>query len=164
MEQLLTTYGETEQDGQESGTPAVKGSAAYDMGSGGIARARAFARDFLVDAQSTHGLVMTSRAMDDAQLVVSELATNVCKYAPGPCLLDLEAGDGTLTITMWDSGSVLPSAAQADPTRAGQHGLEIVLMVCQSFEVRREPVGKRVRVEISLLDDAQGAPADPTSW
>ncbi|GFN08743.1 hypothetical protein Smic_72990 [Streptomyces microflavus] len=57
-----------------------------------------------------------------------------------------------------------PSAAQADPTRAGQHGLEIVLMVCQSFEVRREPVGKRVRVEISLLDDAQGGPADPTSW
>lgn len=37
-------------------------------------------------------------------------------------------------------------------------------MVCQSFEVRREPVGKRVRVEISLLDDAQGGPADPTSW
>jgi len=163
MEQLLK-YGETGQNGQESGTVAVTSSTAYDMGSGGIARARAFVRDFLVDAQSARGLPVSSRAMGDAQLVVSELATNVCKYAPGPCLLDLEAGDGMLSITMWDSGSVLPSAAQADPTRTGQHGLEIVLMVCQSFEVRREPVGKRVRVEISLLDDAQGDPAGPTSW
>ncbi|MEW1616347.1 MULTISPECIES: ATP-binding protein [unclassified Streptomyces] len=163
MEQLLTS-GETEQGGQEPGTATVKDSAAYVMDSGEIARTRAFVREFLTDARSTHGLHVSARAMDVAQLVVSELATNVCKYAPGPCLLDLEAGDDMLGITMWDSGSVLPAAAQADPTRAGQHGLEIVLMVCQSFEVRREPVGKRVRVRISLLDDPQGDPAGHASW
>lgn len=163
MEQLMTS-GRTAQDEQEAGTGTVRSSVAYEMDSGEIARARVFVREFLADARSLHGLHVSQRAMDVAQLVVSELATNVCKYAPGPCLLDLEAGDGLLGITLWDSGSVLPSAAQADPTRTGRHGLEIVLMVCQSFEVRRDPVGKRVRVQISLLDDLHGDPAGQASW
>ncbi|MFJ9641071.1 ATP-binding protein [Streptomyces sp. NPDC101178] len=159
--ELLMADRATEQDPQAPGTGSVLASAAYDMGSGEIARARGFVREFLADAQSLHGLAVSARAMDLAQLVVSELATNVCKYAPGPCLLDLEAGDGLLGITMWDSGSVLPTSRQTDPTRMGQHGLEIVLAVCESFEVRREPVGKRVRVRISLLDGPQGG---STAW
>lgn len=163
VELLMADRG-TEQDRQTMGTGKVLGSAAYDMGSGEIARARSFVRDFLTDARSLHGLHVSERAMDVTQLVVSELATNVCKYAPGPCLLDLEAGDGMLSITMWDTGSVLPTSRQADPTRTGQHGLEIVLAVCESFEVRREPVGKRVRVEISLLDGPQGDPAGRAAW
>ncbi|MGW7230236.1 ATP-binding protein [Streptomyces cyaneofuscatus] len=163
MELLVAERG-TEQDRRTVGTGNVLGSAAYDMDSGEIARARAFVRDFLTDARSLHGMPVSERAMDVTQLVVSELATNVCKYAPGPCLLDLEAGDGMLTITMWDTGSVLPTSRQADPTRTGQHGLEIVLAVCESFEVRREPVGKRVRVEISLLDGPRGDAAGPSGW
>ncbi|MFE3717521.1 ATP-binding protein [Streptomyces cyaneofuscatus] len=163
MELLVAERG-TEQDRRTVGTGNVLGSAAYDMDSGEIARARAFVRDFLTEARSLHGMPVSERAMDVTQLVVSELATNVCKYAPGPCLLDLEAGDGMLTITMWDTGSVLPTSRQADPTRTGQHGLEIVLAVCESFEVRREPVGKRVRVEISLLDGPQGDAAGPSGW
>ncbi|MFE2295959.1 ATP-binding protein [Streptomyces sp. NPDC059452] len=166
MEQLmqLMTSGTSGQDGREARTAAVRGSAAYEMDSGEIARARGFVRDFLTDARSLHGLPVSARAMDVAQLVVSELATNVCKYAPGPCLLDLEADEDLLTVTLWDSGSVLPAASQADPRRTGQHGLEIVLLVCQSFEVRRDPVGKRVRVQISLVDDLNGDPAGQTSW
>nr|WP_307671618.1 ATP-binding protein [Streptomyces sp. V2I9] len=132
------------------------------MGSGEIARARAFVRDFLGVARKRHGLEITERATDVAQLVVSELATNVCKYAPGPCLLDLEATADSLDIVMWDSGSVLPAASPADPARVGRHGLELVLMVCQSFSVHREPVGKRVRVRISLRDDPGGDPAGST--
>ncbi|MEV4881120.1 ATP-binding protein [Streptomyces cyaneofuscatus] len=155
---------ETEQDRPAMGTGTMQGSAAYDMDSGEIARARGFVREFLTDAGSLHGLHVSARAMDVAQLVVSELATNVCKYAPGPCLLDLEADDGGLVITMWDTGSVLPTSRQADPTRTGQHGLEIVLAVCESFEVRREPVGKRVRVQISLLDAPHGDAVGPSSW
>ncbi|MFF9689621.1 ATP-binding protein [Streptomyces sp. NPDC014623] len=163
MERLTTDCG-TERDRRVSGPGVLTDSAAYDMTSGEIARARGFVRQFLSDARSTHGLEVPSRTLDIAQLVVSELATNVCKYAPGPCLLDLEVDGDMLGITMWDSGSVLPAALQADPTRAGQHGLEIVLAVCQSFEVRREPVGKRVRVQISLLEGPHGDPAGPTPW
>ncbi|MDF0373764.1 ATP-binding protein [Streptomyces sp. NPDC000971] len=161
---LLTTTHGTEQDRPGSGTAVVADSAAYDMDSEQISRARDFVRGFLSDARTRHGVDVPARSMDIAQLVVSELATNVCKYAPGPCLLDLEVDGGLLGITMWDSGAVLPSALGADPSRAGQHGLEIVLAVCQSFQVRREPVGKRVRVQISLLEGRDAGPAGPTPW
>lgn len=36
---------------------------------------------------------------------------------------------------------------------------KIIMAVCQSFEVRREPVGKRVRAAIVLADDPGGDPA-----
>ncbi|MEV6473942.1 ATP-binding protein [Streptomyces sp. NPDC051657] len=149
MEQLTMTS----QERQEAAvTGTVRGSTGYDMTSGEIAHARAFVRDFLDTAQSQRGLNVSARAAEIAQLVVSELATNVCKYAPGPCLLDLETDGVLLDIVMWDSGPVLPAASPADPTRIGQHGLELVLMVCQSFAVHREPVGKRIRVQIPLHD------------
>ncbi|WP_205023367.1 ATP-binding protein [Streptomyces sp. HB132] len=164
MERLATDRG-AEQDGTVTVPGVVAGSAAFDMDSGEIARARDFVRDFLSGAQrSLDGLHVSARALGAAQLVVSELATNVCKYAPGPCLLDLEVDGDMLGITMWDSGSVLPGTLRADPTRAGQHGLEIVLAVCQSFEVRREPVGKRVRVRISLVDGLDDDPAGSSPW
>ncbi|CAM5243277.1 MULTISPECIES: ATP-binding protein [Streptomyces] len=159
------TYGRTEQERREAaGTSTMQDGAAYEMTSGEVANAREFVRDFLARAQTLYGESMSQRAVDVAQLVVSELATNVCKYAPGPCLLDLETDGTALGITMWDSGSVLPSASPADPTRVGRHGLELVLMVCQSFEIRREPVGKRVRVRLSLQDSPSGDPAGQTTW
>lgn len=146
------------------GAGILTAGTAFDMEPAEIAGARDFARDFLADVEAVHGRRVSSRALGITQLVVSELATNICKYAPGPCLLDLEIRGNMLGITMWDSGTLLPAARQADPTRAGQHGLEIVLAVCQSFEVRREPVGKRIRVLISLLDDPHDDPAGHTPW
>ncbi|WP_405756625.1 ATP-binding protein [Streptomyces sp. NBC_01420] len=146
----------------EAGT--MRGSAAYDMTSGAIARARGFVRDFLYGTESSKGWQVSERAADAAQLVVSELATNVCKYAPGPCLLDLESDGAMLSITMWDSGPVLPAASPCDPTRIGRHGLELVLSLCQSFEIHREPVGKRLTVRLSLLDSTDRSPAGHTAW
>ncbi|CAL9662100.1 hypothetical protein SUDANB126_07054 [Streptomyces sp. enrichment culture] len=60
---------------------------------------------------------------------------------------------------MWDSDPVLPVARAADAGRVGQHGLEIVMAVCQIFEARREPVGKRITAGIALLDDPGGIPS-----
>ncbi|MFB8381181.1 ATP-binding protein [Streptomyces rubiginosohelvolus] len=144
-------------------TATMRSSAAYEMSSGDIGRARGFVREFLATGQSLHAWTVSGRAMDIAQLVVSELATNVCKYAPGPCLLDVESDGAMLGITMWDSGAVLPSPSPTDPTRIGQHGLELVLAVCLSFELRREAVGKRVSVQIALQDSTDRPPADQTA-
>jgi hypothetical protein len=47
-------------------------------------------------------------------------------------------------------------AQAADPGRVGQHGLEIVMAVCQDFEVHREPVGKRPVASVMLADDPGG--------
>ncbi|MET9467721.1 ATP-binding protein [Streptomyces sp. NPDC006544] len=115
-----------------------------------ISDARRLASSFLTDLQVEHGLAVSERVTGQVELVVSELATNARKYAPGPYLLVLEARDGAVEVTVWDSEPTLPVVAAADPHRVGQHGLEIVMAVCRSFEMHREPVGKRIKVAVAL--------------
>ncbi|MFF4978497.1 ATP-binding protein [Streptomyces sp. NPDC001046] len=133
----------------------VSVSTAFE-GSEDIAAARDLARSFLTDLQAVHGLTVSTYAEGMVQLVVSELVTNARKYAPGPCLLTLEIREGTVEVTVWDSEPCLPVAHAADPGRVGQHGLEIVVAVCRSFEMHREPVGKRITAAVVLADDAVG--------
>jgi anti-sigma regulatory factor (Ser/Thr protein kinase) len=130
-------------------------SAAFEA-SAGIAEARDMARDFLASVQAVHGLPVSARAVDVVQLVVSELVTNARKYAPGPCLLDLAVSGGAVQVSVWDSSTTVPSVLPADPQRIGQHGLEIVMAVCQTFCVSREPVGKQITASIRLADDPGG--------
>ncbi|MET9908691.1 ATP-binding protein [Streptomyces sp. NPDC006476] len=130
---------------------------ALDGAEGCIANARNEASRFLTRAQSEHGLPVSARTLDLAQLVVSELVTNALKYAPGPVLLQLGIADSALEIAVWDTDPVLPVARAADAGRVGQHGLEIVLAVVQGFEARREPVGKRITARIALFDDPLSA-------
>ncbi|GGR63258.1 anti-sigma regulatory factor (Ser/Thr protein kinase) [Streptomyces griseostramineus] len=124
-----------------------------------IAHARRLAVGFLTRVQAEHGLHVSARALDVTQLVVSELVTNARKYAPGPVLLDLRITGDLVEVVVRDSDPVLPVARTADAGRVGQHGLEIVMAVCQSFEARRETVGKRITVGITLLDDPGGTPS-----
>ncbi|MDT0485457.1 ATP-binding protein [Streptomyces doebereineriae] len=125
-------------------------------GSADIAEARDLARVFLTSVQAEHGLPVSARAMGMVQLVVSELVTNARKYAPGPCLLDLEINESAVRISVWDSSTTQPSVQAADPERVGRHGLEIVMAVSQTFCVHREPVGKRITVSVVLADDPGG--------
>ncbi|MFC8760464.1 ATP-binding protein [Streptomyces sp. NPDC057193] len=123
-------------------------------GSEDIAVARDLARSFLTDVQAVYGLPVSGRVMGTVQLVVSELVTNARKYAPGPCLLTLEVNDGaSVEVSVWDSSPTPPAILAPDPTRIGQHGLEIVMAVGQSFAVHREPVGKRITTAVGLADD-----------
>ncbi|MFI1016486.1 ATP-binding protein [Streptomyces sp. NPDC020965] len=124
--------------------------ACYDGAPDCIASARAFAGDFLSRVGAGGGTPVPVSAVATAKLVVSELVTNACKYAPGPCLLDLEVVGELMEISVWDTNPALPVARAAEPGRVGQHGLEIVLAVCEGFEVRRRPVGKRIKVCVSL--------------
>ncbi|MFJ9344638.1 ATP-binding protein [Streptomyces sp. NPDC101733] len=118
-----------------------------------IGDARRLAASFLADLQTVHGLMVSEEAAGQVQLVVSELASNARKYAPGPYLLALEARDGAVEVSVWDSESALPVIAQPDPRRIGRHGLEVVTALCRSFEMHREPVGKRVKAAVALGPD-----------
>lgn len=131
-------------------------SAALDGDSSCISTARRMAGEFLARVQAVHGLPVSDRAMDLTRLVVSELVTNACKYAPGPVLLELRIVGDLVEVVVWDSAPVVPIARAADPARVGQHGLEIVMTVAQAFEVQRQPVGKSVTVRIALPDDPGG--------
>ncbi|MEJ1200319.1 MULTISPECIES: ATP-binding protein [unclassified Streptomyces] len=140
------------QNGDQLRNELVKVSAEYEGMPGDIARGRELARRFLARVRAAQGLPVSDRATDLVQLVVSELLTNACKYAPGPSLVDLELTEDRVEVTVWDSDPVLPVAESTDPGRIGRHGLEIVMAVCQSFEVHREPVGKRMRAAVRLAD------------
>ncbi|MFC8420494.1 ATP-binding protein [Streptomyces sp. NPDC057236] len=146
-------------DGTTPGEKAVQATLVLDGdGDGvGIAQARHLAVGFLARAQAEYGLPVSRRAMEVTQLVVSELVTNARKYAPGPALMDLRIAGDTVEVSVWDSDPVLPIARAADAGRVGQHGLEIVMAVARGFEVRREPVGKRVTARLALADDPGGA-------
>ncbi|WP_331749989.1 ATP-binding protein (plasmid) [Streptomyces longwoodensis] len=136
---------------------AIQTTVALEGDGTNIAQARHLAAHFLTRVQAEHGLPVSQRALDVTQLVVSELVTNARKYAPGPALMDLRIVGDQVEIVVWDSVPVLPVARAADAGRVGQHGLEIVMMVAQAFEVQMEPVGKRITVRIALLDDPGGA-------
>ncbi|WP_189941873.1 ATP-binding protein [Streptomyces aurantiogriseus] len=120
--------------------------------SGCIAGARHLTGGFLARVEHEQGVPVSPRALDLAQLVVSELVTNALRHAPGPALLHLSLAGAAVEIAVWDSDPALPVPRGTDPTRVGQHGLEIVMAVAQDFDVVREPVGKRVVARLGLLD------------
>ncbi|GGK27595.1 ATP-binding protein [Streptomyces camponoticapitis] len=152
----------TASDGEEQPGLArtfASASAVYDGEPQSIPEARQFTREFLTRVQAAQGILVSAPAIGTAQLVVSELVTNVCKYAPGPCLLDLRVAGDMLMITVWDSDPALPAVLETDPTRIGQHGMEIVRALCQSLNIDQEPVGKRITARLPLSDSQ--APTAP---
>ncbi|MET7441869.1 ATP-binding protein [Streptomyces sp. NPDC004082] len=135
--------------------PLPWAGAVYDGASDSIRAARNLAADFMERLQRAYRIALSTRVVGAVQLVVSELVTNVCKHAPGPCALDLVLVGRSLEIRVWDSSFRVPVPDVPDPGRVGRHGLEIVTALCGEIDVRREPVGKRVRVRIAL----ESAPA-----
>jgi anti-sigma regulatory factor (Ser/Thr protein kinase) len=128
---------------------------------GCIADARQHAAAFLDQAGEEYGLLVTARARDLAQLVVSELVTNACKYAPGPVLVELGLTAGAVEVVVWDSDPEVPAVRAADPGRIGGHGLEIVKAVSEGLSVDREAVGKRITARIALTEPSGASASEP---
>ncbi|MFF7335294.1 ATP-binding protein [Streptomyces sp. NPDC008150] len=137
-------------------TDPVETEFALDGQGSAIAAARDVAVAFLVKARAEHGVPVSDRTVELTQLVVSELVTNARKYAPGPALLRLRLLPPVVEVAVWDSEPLLPQARAADPARIGQHGLEIVTAVARHVDIQREPVGKRIVVQLDLFDGAGG--------
>ena len=130
------------------GRPLAAG-AAYDGRRGTVGAARGLAAGFLARVRE-QGVPVSDRLEEDVCLVVSELVTNAAKYAPGPCLLDLELAGDAVCVTLWDTHPAVPVPDGPDAQRIGRHGLEIVLALCRRFEVERQAGGKRIRVDLAL--------------
>ncbi|MFF3989452.1 ATP-binding protein [Streptomyces sp. NPDC001797] len=120
-----------------------------------IAEARHRTAVFLTRfAAACGGPTVSERILDLAQLVVSELVTNACKYAPGPIVLRLRRAEAAVEVEVWDSHPEIPVAERADPYRVGRHGLEIVKAVAAELTVLPEAAGKRVTARIDLRPSA----------
>ncbi|MFE1029564.1 hypothetical protein ACFW5I_34305 [Streptomyces sp. NPDC058818] len=81
-----------------------------------IGEARNAARRFMTEVQAVHGIAVSERAMGLAEQLVSELVTKH-KYAPSPCLLDLEINDGAVEVRVCDN--ILSFRCRRKPIRTG---------------------------------------------
>ncbi|MFJ4338388.1 ATP-binding protein [Streptomyces sp. NPDC088915] len=122
-----------------------------DADDGMVASARDFTADFLTASPATGRRPVARERVDLARLVVSELVTNAVRHAPGPCRLLLELFEDALEISVLDGLETSPVPRGHDPGRVGQHGVEIVVAVCESVSVEPHPYGKRVRARLSLV-------------
>ncbi|MGW5848762.1 ATP-binding protein [Streptomyces sp. NPDC055254] len=140
-------------EGPERLAGAVTASVVFE-GWEKIADARHLARSFLADVRVLqNGLPVSPRVLDLVELVVSELATNARKYAPGPARLTLDVRDECVEVSVWDSNPTLPTIMPPDPFRVAQHGLEIVAAAATSLRIRPESVGKRITASVMLDTD-----------
>jgi len=64
--------------------------------------------------------------------------------------LTLEVEESAVEV---NSEPCLPIRQAPDPGRVGEHGLEMVMAACRSFEMHRAPVGKRTVAAVMLADD-----------
>lgn len=141
-------------DGQDPGRrQSLRHSTVWPDGTATSAAAREAAACFFAEVRLSEQVPpVQDLGVDRVQLVVSELVTNACRHAPGPCGLDLEltAGGRLARVTVWDTSPQAPAPQPPDPGRVGGHGLEIVLAVSRHLHVEPRPQGKNVCVEVDL--------------
>ncbi|WP_239072626.1 ATP-binding protein [Streptomyces bauhiniae] len=120
----------------------------WDADTASLPEARNAAADLLARVRPAP----SARAVQDAQLVASELVTNALKHAPGPFTLHMEVvpGPSALRISVTDSSPRAPRHRPADPERVGGHGLRLVSMLCGALEVVPLGRGKRVTASVAL--------------
>lgn len=126
--------------------------AAWVTGGAHTVDARRAVQAFLTRAARTAHTRVTTRAEQDAQLVVSELVTNALRHAPGPCglLLELSTDQARLGITVWDTSPRLPLIHARDGTRVGGHGLYLVKACSRALTAVARPDGKQITAELVL--------------
>jgi serine/threonine-protein kinase RsbW len=95
--------------------------------------------------------------VDDAQIIVNELATNAIEAAPGQWM---ELQPDGVTISVWDSCPDLPLAPQlVDLDDEGGRGLFVVAMLAAKHGTTRTPArcGKAVWALLATDQDQEAA-------
>lgn len=113
------------------------------------------AREWLRDICTTCGL---DAVTDDAELIVSELVTNVFLHAHTNCLISAEPGDHVIRVEVTDEDQtdVRPVSA-ADGSERGR-GLHIVAVLASDWGIQYERTGKTIWFTVSSNADADTSP------
>jgi anti-sigma regulatory factor (Ser/Thr protein kinase) len=109
--------------------------------------APADARRLLVDA--LQGTVHDDDLLDDAQLVVAELAANAVVHARLPFSVSIRSDDSTLRILVRDRSQVVPVVRDDVPKRLSGRGLRLVTSLASRWGVDVGPNGKVVWAEFA---------------
>ncbi|MFJ3221274.1 ATP-binding protein [Kitasatospora sp. NPDC086801] len=123
-----------------------------DGSEGAVRRSRDFSREALL---AWHWLPAVGAGRlavaEDVLLMVSELVTNACLYAPGgPRELRLSWDGARLRVEVSDASPVPPRLRPfADPGRPGGHGLRVVDRLARDWGCLPEGEGKLVWLEVA---------------
>lgn len=85
---------------------------------------------------------------ENAELLVSELVTNVVRHVAGDTAMQVEVhlAAPVLRVTVADSSAVAP--ARLDPSASGGHGMWLLAAVADRWGVEEHGRGKRVWFEL----------------
>ncbi|MFF7640708.1 ATP-binding protein [Streptomyces canus] len=127
------------------------------------AEARRDVRAVLAHAPHGDRPAIPASRVTDAELVVSELITNVLRHAPGPCALTLRLTGTELSISLYDTSHDTPVVQPPDRRRVGGHGLYLVHSVSDRVVVTPRGGGKEITAHLRLVandDTGRGESAD----
>lgn len=89
--------------------------------------------------------------VENAELLVSELASNAVAYARTPFEVAVECLDGAVRIEVLDEDPVVPSPSPTALDAASGRGLAIVEAVAEDWAAEPEaPTGKKIWFELPL--------------
>ena len=89
-------------------------------------------------------------AADDAQLLISELATNAVIHAGTPFSVGVRYDGSCVRISVHDWSSMQPVMRDGNPCAASGRGLRLIAMVSQAWGVEYGPDGKTVWAELPV--------------
>jgi len=103
-------------------------------------------------AEAMLGWGLPDDARADAELLVSELATNCVRYGAAPMHLRVrvERGPGRIVIEAWDAATARPAAKDFDPAAPNGRGLHLVEGLSSAWGVRPTGAGKAVWCTVPL--------------
>ncbi|MFF1718075.1 ATP-binding protein [Streptomyces sviceus] len=138
-------------------------AAAWGPGTVHAAEARRDLRAVLARAPRGDRPAVQASRVTDAELVVSELISNVLRHAPGPCALTLRLTGTELSISLYDTSPDAPVVQPPDRRRVGGHGLYLVHSVSDRVDVTPRSRGKQITAHLRLVasdDTGRGESAD----
>jgi len=94
---------------------------------------------------------------DQSALVISELVTNAIQHGGGSLVLEIEAHDKQVVLSVADGSSVVPR--RREPDGRGGRGLMIIDALTARWQVESHHGGKRVLAELHPYPAAETATA-----
>lgn len=101
-------------------------------------------RQFVVDTLLRWG---QDRHLENASIVVSELATNAIMHARSDFIVSMSSGDGSFRLSVRDASTTLPSVRAPLPTMMSGRGLLLIGVLAQRWGTQIIGDGKVVWVE-----------------
>jgi anti-sigma regulatory factor (Ser/Thr protein kinase) len=92
---------------------------------------------------ATHLKDLPKPVLDEALLVISELATNAVVHARTEFVLEIDRAGNQMVLSVFDSSEMLPNV-QREANDAHGRGLQIIGTLCENWGVTPSVAGKRV--------------------